>query len=145
MIAFLAGRSSSSIFNLRDMYELGFGSVNTMSIIDDSPKALFATILSANLQQGILSHLYLLFNGLFSSVLGSYEWSLFAKHRQPLRVTLPKGQQRSTYFLQLPYRYAIVSNSSRKMTSQSTDFLSHSSSFLAVYIGVYLNLCSSLA
>ena len=35
------------------------------------------------------------------------EWSGFAQHRKTLRVTSPKGQQRSTYWLQLPYRYSI--------------------------------------
>ena len=31
----------------------------------------------------------------------------YSKHRQPLRVTSPKGTQRSTYWLQLPYKYSI--------------------------------------
>jgi hypothetical protein len=35
------------------------------------------------------------------------EWSEFAHVRKTLRVTAPSGQQRSTYYLQLPYRYAI--------------------------------------
>lgn len=131
--------------NLKDLYELGFGRVTAFSIIENSPKSLFATILVANMPQGILSFLYLLYNGMFSSVLGAYEWSLFGKHRQPLRVTSPKGQQRSTFFLHLPYRYAIVSSQSlRILRHQLTDFLSHSSFFRAVYIGAYLNLYSLL-
>lgn len=35
------------------------------------------------------------------------EWSDFAHERKTLRVTVPEGAQRSTYYLQLPYRYAI--------------------------------------
>lgn len=35
------------------------------------------------------------------------EWSEFAHSRKPLRVTSPFGQQRLTYWLSLPYRFAI--------------------------------------
>jgi hypothetical protein len=35
------------------------------------------------------------------------EWSKFGHVRKTLRVTAPSGRQRSTYYLQLPYRYAI--------------------------------------
>ena len=35
------------------------------------------------------------------------EWSLYATKRKFLRVTSPTGGQRSTYRLQLPYRYGI--------------------------------------
>ena len=31
----------------------------------------------------------------------------FALHRKTLRISQPRGKQRSTYYLQLPYRYAI--------------------------------------
>jgi hypothetical protein len=37
----------------------------------------------------------------------SKEWHDLAHNRQPLRVTSPCGEQRSTYFLSLPYRYLI--------------------------------------
>lgn len=35
------------------------------------------------------------------------EWNDFAHRRRPLRVTSPRGSQRSTYFLSLPYHYVI--------------------------------------
>lgn len=35
------------------------------------------------------------------------EWSNFAHDRKTLRVSAPIGQQRSNYYLQLPYRYAV--------------------------------------
>jgi len=35
----------------------------------------------------------------------SKEWSELAQRRRPLRVTSPRGSQRSTYFLSLPYHY----------------------------------------
>jgi hypothetical protein len=38
---------------------------------------------------------------------GSEEWNHFATARKGLRVTKPYGKQRSTYFLQLPYRWSL--------------------------------------
>lgn len=35
------------------------------------------------------------------------EWNDYAHHRKTLRVTSPSGDQRSTYRLQLPYKYGI--------------------------------------
>lgn len=35
------------------------------------------------------------------------EWESYATHRKTLRVSFPQGNQRSTYWLQLPYRYGI--------------------------------------
>ena len=35
------------------------------------------------------------------------EWISFSQRRQTLRVTRPTGEQRSTYYLQLPYRFSI--------------------------------------
>ena len=35
------------------------------------------------------------------------EWAEYFYHRKPLRVTSPTGQQRSSYWLQLPFAYAI--------------------------------------
>lgn len=97
------------ITNLKDLYELGFGSVSANSVVSIAPTGLIATTLFANMPQAILSFLYLTYNGLFSCMLGADEWSRFALFRKPLRVTLPVGNQRSTYYLQLPYTYAIVS------------------------------------
>ncbi|KIK55868.1 hypothetical protein GYMLUDRAFT_248278 [Collybiopsis luxurians FD-317 M1] len=35
------------------------------------------------------------------------EWSSYARSRKPLRVSSPRGEQQSTYFLQIPYRFAL--------------------------------------
>ena len=35
------------------------------------------------------------------------EWASYEKERKPLRVSLPAGQQRSTYWLNVPFRFAI--------------------------------------
>lgn len=64
-------------------------------------------ILIANLPQLFLSISYLAFNGLFTRLHMAKEWSAMATRYKALRVTNPKGQQISTYFLQLPYRYSV--------------------------------------
>ncbi len=42
-----------------------------------------------------------------TSMMMTKEYNDFAVERKPLRVSEPKGQQRSSYYLQLPYRYAV--------------------------------------
>ena len=70
------------------------------------PSGLFFSIFVANSPQIICSFLYL-YNGLFTCMLLAEEWNAHASKRKFLRVTSPKGRQRSTYRLQLPYRYGI--------------------------------------
>ena len=68
---------------------------------------LHLSILVANSPQVLLSFLFLTYNGLFTCMLLAHEWSGYAHVRKPLRVTSPAGSQRSTYRLQLPYKYGI--------------------------------------
>jgi len=49
----------------------------------------------------------MMYNTLYTSVLSEDEWQRYSHLRRPLRVTAPTGQQRSTYFLTLPYKYSI--------------------------------------
>lgn len=64
-------------------------------------------ILIANSPQLLLSFAYLAFNGFFTRLHMAKEWSTMGTRYKALRVTNPKGQQSSTYFLQLPYRYSV--------------------------------------
>jgi len=56
-------------------------------------------------------------------MLMGHEWSLFSRHHCTLRVTSPHPGQRSTYWLQIPYTYAIplmiLSGLLHWLTSQS--------------------------
>ncbi|KAG5665370.1 hypothetical protein KAF25_009495, partial [Fusarium avenaceum] len=61
----------------------------------------------ANTPQLILSICYMAYNGLFTRMLAEVEWSKYSINYRSLRVTSPQGQQRSTYRLQLPYRWSI--------------------------------------
>ncbi|KAF2134767.1 hypothetical protein P153DRAFT_329435 [Dothidotthia symphoricarpi CBS 119687] len=71
------------------------------------PDRLVANILLANLPQLVIPFLFLAYNSILTSMLMAKEWSEFGYKRKSLRVTAPSGQQRSTYFLSLPYRYAL--------------------------------------
>ena len=104
--------------SISHLWSLGFGTVTAESIItsaywpghqgnESAQGALLLNILISNSPQLILSFLYLTYNGLFTSMLLAKEWTGFANHRKHLRITSPKGQQRGTYWLQLPYRYSI--------------------------------------
>lgn len=102
----------------KSLWNLGFGSVQVSTIIYgwDLYKAghlfLVAAVLIANLPQTILSFLYLLLNRLCTNMLLAREWGSYSSATtttpKPLRVSEPRGNyQRSTYFLQVPYRYGI--------------------------------------
>lgn len=70
--------------------------------------ALLGNSVLANTPQLVLSLLYFAYNGLFTSICLATEWSGFAVARKGLRVSAkPVGDQRKSYFLQLPYRFAI--------------------------------------
>ncbi len=100
--------------SISHLWSLGFGNVNSETLIymnnnqDLSGSAgVVFTVLVANSPQIILSFLYFAYNGIFTCMLLAEEWSAYGSKRKFLRVTTPRGRQRSTYRLQLPYRYGI--------------------------------------
>ena len=100
--------------NIRSLWSMGFGNVNVEAIVMTSSNAsgtltLIGNVLKANIAQIILSMLYFTYNGLFTGMLLSREWDSYALQRKGLRVnsTHPIGHQRSSYFLQLPYRWSL--------------------------------------
>lgn len=60
-----------------------------------------------NIPQLIFSFTYFNLNGIFTSMALAQEWNTMGARRKGLRVSHPEMAQRSTYFLQLPYRWAI--------------------------------------
>lgn len=117
--------------SISGLWALGFGTVTEQSLLHLSLagasgsvySSLIPTVLIANLPQLVLTFLYFTYNGLFTCMLIAKEWNDYAYKRIPLRVTAPRGQQRSSYRLQLPYRYAIplmiMSGLLHWLTSQS--------------------------
>lgn len=63
--------------------------------------------LLVNLPQFALSFCYITLNGICTSMASAQEWNNLAAYRKGLRVTTPQESQRSTYFLQLPYKWAL--------------------------------------
>jgi hypothetical protein len=98
---------------LSSLLKLGIGKVDSLTLISwnvpsTGTGGLILNVLVANAAQPVLSFLYFAYNGLFTSISGAREWESFATNRKGLRVSVePQGSQRSTYFLQLPYRMAV--------------------------------------
>jgi hypothetical protein len=75
--------------------------------------SMFTACLVANIPQVLISYIYLGLNNVMTTMLVMHEWcSYSAGSRKPakgLRVTspVPGSEQRSTYFLSLPYKWSI--------------------------------------
>ena len=91
------------------LWRMGFGKPHEENLINGGWRSstIIAAVLVANLPQPFLSFLYLLFNGMLTAMLSAHEWSHYSSERKPLRVSTPRGYQRSNYFLQLPYRFSL--------------------------------------
>lgn len=105
-------------------WKVGLGDENPSKVIQNQiGRSFLSIVVLVNLPQLIVSYIYVVYNSLFTCMLLTAEWSQYAHHRKGLRVTHPRGQQRSTYYLQLPYRYAspllIISGLLHWLISQS--------------------------
>ncbi len=121
--------------SLSYFWQLGYGTVTSQLMIAWSlpgTGGLLINILVANSPQVLLSFLYFTYNGIFTCMLLADEWAGYAHDRKPLRVTSPSGSQRSTYRLQLPYKYGvpllILSGTLHWLVSQSL-FIARISAF----------------
>ena len=90
----------------------------------------------ANTPQVALSIAYLAYNGLFTRMLAEREWSSLSVKFQSLRVSRPKGRQKSSYRLQLPFRWSIplmfISGLLHWLVSN------------CIYINLYVSKCRNL-
>jgi hypothetical protein len=99
--------------SLSSLWNLGFGKLTpyTYMVIEGFPQTdpygLIANVMLANLPQFSMSIIYLFYNSMLSSFLVQHEFSRMWTTRKPLRVSEPRGIQRSTYFISLPLRYGI--------------------------------------
>jgi len=95
------------------IYTQGLGTIDPRGFISWSlptsgAAGLVSNVVVANIPQLLLSFMYLNYNGLMTVMSLAQEWSRYGIRRNGLRVsTTPKGAQRTTYFLQLPYRFSI--------------------------------------
>jgi hypothetical protein len=98
----------------RQLLSLGFGATDPRTFIYSSnierygATGFMVNTVLANLPQLVLSGIYFTYNGLFTCFMVASEWNQFSQTRKGLRVsTNPRGAQRTTYFLQLPYRISL--------------------------------------
>ncbi|KAF4470042.1 hypothetical protein FALBO_3056 [Fusarium albosuccineum] len=96
-------------------FSVGFGDVDAAAVITywavsnykNREDRILAAVIVANLPQMIFSVITFSLNSLITIVYAAREWDSFSRQRKTLRVSEPKGGQRSTYFLQLPYRISL--------------------------------------
>ncbi|KAJ5724798.1 hypothetical protein N7493_006526 [Penicillium malachiteum] len=90
------------------IWSMGFGSANLKTLITRHlSHKIIALILLANVPQLILSIQYYLINTMLTCMLVAAEWDGYALHRKHLRVSNPQGDQRSTYYLSMSFRYSV--------------------------------------
>ena len=89
-------------------FNTGLGTVNLgYDLPSIRGQSEIANILAANAPQLLTSFTYVMYNSILTSMRQSAEYLRFSTQRKVLRVTTPIGAQRSIYWLQLPYRYAL--------------------------------------
>ncbi|OGM43322.1 hypothetical protein ABOM_008718 [Aspergillus bombycis] len=102
-----------NLVGARNAFTTGFGALSLNAIVNTSgyrggtAASIVTTSIVANLPQLLLSGLYFMYNAVLTGMASAYEWSMFAYQQTTLRVTLPWGAQRETYWLQLPWRYSL--------------------------------------
>lgn len=64
-----------------------------------------SAVVVANIFLLVISFLYVFYSSLLTRMLVAMEWASLAKKSKFLRVSEPKGMQRSSYFLSVPFRY----------------------------------------
>ncbi|EOD51686.1 hypothetical protein UCRNP2_1525 [Neofusicoccum parvum UCRNP2] len=103
-------RRNYSRGSLASLWGFGLGAITPYTLITNwaipthGDGAVVGAVLVANLPQLLLSLLYLVLNSVVTSMAVAAEWGGHAGRRRALRVSVPRGRQRSSYFLQLPYR-----------------------------------------
>ncbi|KAK4499429.1 hypothetical protein PRZ48_009943 [Zasmidium cellare] len=98
------------MFQAGSAFGLGWGTLDLNALLPlklSGGQGIMYGVLLANTPQLLASFLYVVSNSLLTTLLLGKEWSDFARQRKALRVTTRRGAQRSTYWLQLPYRYSI--------------------------------------
>lgn len=93
-----------------NIWSSGLGAIqsNTMIQTNNWPEELIPNVLIANIPQLIYSLLYVLCNGILTSITLADEWNSFSLCSLGLRVSAsPRGHQRTSRFLSLPYYYGV--------------------------------------
>ena len=102
---------------IQNAWSVGLGTVRPQNLImgwnlpGSGNTSIAISTLIANTPQALFSFLYVCYNGLFTNMFLSRELARFSvtagRGRKYLRVSDAQGEQKSTYFLNLPYKYGI--------------------------------------
>ncbi|KAL6232306.1 hypothetical protein BDW75DRAFT_218083 [Aspergillus navahoensis] len=106
----LLSRGISIMDSTDGIWTSGLAAVSTKTMIESLnwPRGLIPNVLIANIPQLIFSGLYFMSNSILTNMTLSGEWANFSLHRKGLRVSSrPRGHQRRTHFLSLPFRFGI--------------------------------------
>ena len=87
--------------------QTGFGTLRLQNVVFTSPLSTSSAALIANTPQLVFVILDLLYTNLFHCIVAGKRWTRFATKAKALRVSTPTGNQRGTYPLGLPIRYAV--------------------------------------
>lgn len=97
--------------DFKSLWSLGFGQPQEQTLMSwqgSWTPNIAANVALANLPHLTFSVIYFQWNAIFTSMMIGKEWNDFSLQRTSLRVSdQPHGQQRSRYFLQLPYQFSI--------------------------------------
>lgn len=102
---------------IENAWEIGLGTVKPQNLVMGwnlpgyGNTSIVVSTLIANTPQALFSFLYVCYNSLFTIMFLSRELMTFSvttgRGRKYLRVSDAKGEQKCTYFLNLPYKYGI--------------------------------------
>ncbi|KAK3065728.1 hypothetical protein LTR53_018099 [Teratosphaeriaceae sp. CCFEE 6253] len=108
LVLLIAGSRDNVLGDPANLWAGGLGAVNPNNLIQPTQGLpADANILIANAPQLLLSLAYLGYNNILTCMLLAREWAGFLHYPRALRVSDPRGQQQSTYWLQLPYPYSV--------------------------------------
>ncbi|KAJ5199525.1 hypothetical protein N7472_004729 [Penicillium cf. griseofulvum] len=97
--------SESQFENLfsSDVDESDYGTIGA------NVEGMLESVVLANVPQLVVTMCYYCYNAVLTSMLAAAEYSSYGIERKALRVTWPisSSQQRSTYWLSIPYRYSV--------------------------------------
>jgi hypothetical protein len=129
IIALVLAILGSGLSGFASLLSISLGETNSRTLLKwnlprSGTSAIFLNSIAANVPQIGLSIIYLMINALFTAMFVGLEWSRFAFNKKGLRVSgKARGNQRSTYFLQLPYRFGVplaaISTALHLLVSQS--------------------------
>lgn len=96
----IAGTGKGQVFN--------FGAFDTKNVVQLSLNLpVIANVVLANTPQVLVSFAYLFYNSILTCMVMADEYAGFGSIRKALRVSQPRVKQRSTFWLQIPYKYSV--------------------------------------